>query len=113
MYMLACFLFIFSNIFLRFQGLIKNQTSTGKELSGMTLRDLWENSPNAINKPLAHIEGGLSVSRANAGEQVRQKVRLTVCSGDTRNATGKEFEIPIKPEMLSCRDTNGRTPGSF
>lgn len=42
----------------------------------MTLRDLWENSPNAINKPLAHIGGGLSVSRANAGEQVRRKVGL-------------------------------------
>ncbi len=51
-------------------GLIsKNQTSSGeKELSGMTLRDLWENSSNTANKPLAPIGGGLSVSRANAGE---------------------------------------------
>lgn len=57
----------------------------------MTLRDLWENSPNAINKPLAHIGGGLSVSRANAGEQVRQKVELTICCRDTRNANGKDF----------------------
>lgn len=57
--------------------MIKNQTSADKELScGMTLRDLWENSPNAINKPLAHIGGGLSVSRANAGEPVRGKVAL-------------------------------------
>lgn len=57
----------------------------------MTLRDLWENSPNAINKPLAHIGGGLSVSRANAGELVRQKVGLTICCRDTRNTNGKEF----------------------
>lgn len=93
MYMYARFLFLFlffPNIFLRFQGLIKSQTSTDKELSSMTLRDLWENSPNAINKPLAHIGGGLSVSRANAGEQVRQKVGLTICCGDARNATGKK-----------------------
>ncbi|XP_076017172.1 serine/threonine-protein kinase MAK isoform X2 [Genypterus blacodes] len=48
-------------------GLIgKNQSnSADKELSGMTLRDLWENSSNTINKPLAPI-GGLSVGRANA-----------------------------------------------
>lgn len=65
-------------MFPHFQGLIKNQTSAEKELSGMTLRDLWENSPNAINKPLAHIGGGLSVGRANAGEPVRRKVGLTV-----------------------------------
>lgn len=83
-FFLFCF---FPNIFLRFQGLIKSQTSTDKELSGMTLRDLWENSPNAINKPLAHIGGGLSVSRANAGERVRQKVGPTICCGDARNAT--------------------------
>ncbi|KAM9337754.1 serine/threonine-protein kinase MAK [Symphorus nematophorus] len=51
-------------------GLIgKNQTSSGdKELSGMTLRDLWENSSNTVNKPLAPIGGGLSVTRANAEE---------------------------------------------
>ncbi|XP_075907205.1 serine/threonine-protein kinase MAK isoform X2 [Nelusetta ayraudi] len=58
-------------------GLIKSQTSTDKELSGMTLRDLWENSPNAINKPLAHIGGGLSVSRANAGNFVSTKYNLS------------------------------------
>lgn len=51
-------------------GLIsKNPTSSGdKEMSGMTLRDLWENSSNTVNKPLAPIGGGLSVARANAGE---------------------------------------------
>ncbi|XP_035862719.1 serine/threonine-protein kinase MAK isoform X3 [Sander lucioperca] len=50
-------------------GLIgKNQTPGEKELSGMTLRDLWENSSNAVNKPLAPIGGGLSVTRANAEE---------------------------------------------
>ncbi|XP_033494520.1 serine/threonine-protein kinase MAK isoform X2 [Epinephelus lanceolatus] len=50
-------------------GLIgKNQSSSGeKELSGMTLRDLWENSSNTVNKPLAPIGGGLSV-RTNAEE---------------------------------------------
>ncbi|XP_068615661.1 serine/threonine-protein kinase MAK-like [Brachionichthys hirsutus] len=48
-------------------GLIGNsQTSaTDKELSGMTLRDLWENSANTV---LAPIGGGLSVTRANAEE---------------------------------------------
>ncbi|XP_037613089.1 serine/threonine-protein kinase MAK isoform X2 [Sebastes umbrosus] len=50
-------------------GLIgKNQTSGDKELSGMTLRDLWENSSNTVNKPLAPIGGGLAVARANAEE---------------------------------------------
>ncbi|XP_032359729.1 serine/threonine-protein kinase MAK isoform X5 [Etheostoma spectabile] len=50
-------------------GLIgKNQTSGDKELSGMTLRDLWENSTNTVNKPLAPIGGGVSVTRANAEE---------------------------------------------
>uniref|UniRef100_A0A3P8RQI7 non-specific serine/threonine protein kinase n=1 Tax=Amphiprion percula TaxID=161767 RepID=A0A3P8RQI7_AMPPE len=51
-------------------GLIgKNQTSSGdKELGGMTLRDLWENSSNTVNKPLGPIGGGLSVTRANAEE---------------------------------------------
>ncbi|XP_039645936.1 serine/threonine-protein kinase MAK isoform X2 [Perca fluviatilis] len=50
-------------------GLIgKNQTPGEKELSGMTLRDLWENSSNTVNKPLAPIGGGLSVTRANAEE---------------------------------------------
>ncbi|XP_035799622.1 serine/threonine-protein kinase MAK isoform X6 [Amphiprion ocellaris] len=51
-------------------GLIgKNQTSSGdKELGGMTLRDLWENSSNSVNKPLGPIGGGLSVTRANAEE---------------------------------------------
>ncbi|XP_068437652.1 serine/threonine-protein kinase MAK isoform X4 [Clinocottus analis] len=49
-------------------GLIgKNQTSGDKELSGLTLRDLWENS-NTVNKPLAPIGGGLSLTRDNAEE---------------------------------------------
>ncbi|XP_063769024.1 serine/threonine-protein kinase MAK isoform X3 [Eleginops maclovinus] len=49
-------------------GLIgKHHTSSGdKELSGLTLRDLWENSSNTVNKPLAPIGGGLSVTRAKA-----------------------------------------------
>ncbi|XP_027130279.1 serine/threonine-protein kinase MAK isoform X8 [Larimichthys crocea] len=57
-------------------GLIgKNQTPSGdKELSGMTLRDLWENSSNTVNKPLAPIGGGLSVTRANAEENASKSV---------------------------------------
>ncbi|XP_054479269.1 serine/threonine-protein kinase MAK [Anoplopoma fimbria] len=50
-------------------GLIgKNQTSGDKEFSGLTLRDLWENSSTTVNKPLAPIGGGLSVNRNNAEE---------------------------------------------
>ncbi|XP_055364140.1 serine/threonine-protein kinase MAK isoform X3 [Betta splendens] len=53
----------------------KNQTSsTDKELSGMTLRDLWENSSNAVNKPLAPIGAGMSVTRANAEENPSSSV---------------------------------------
>ncbi|XP_018533121.1 serine/threonine-protein kinase MAK isoform X6 [Lates calcarifer] len=60
-------------------GLIsKNQTNSGdKELSGMTLRDLWENSSNTVNKPLAPIGGGLSVTRTNAGNFVSTKYNLS------------------------------------
>ncbi|KAG7216798.1 hypothetical protein INR49_021196 [Caranx melampygus] len=56
-------------------GLIgKNQPSSGdKELSGMTLRDLWENSSNPVNKPLGPIGGGLSVTRTNAVEESPSK----------------------------------------
>lgn len=51
------------------EGLIsKNRTSSlDKDLSGMTLRDLWDNSSNNVNKPLAPPLG-LSVSRANVGK---------------------------------------------
>ncbi|XP_037829105.1 serine/threonine-protein kinase MAK isoform X7 [Kryptolebias marmoratus] len=60
-------------------GLIgKNQTSSGdKELGGMTLRELWENSSNPGNKPLAPIGGGLSVTRANAGNFISTKYNLS------------------------------------
>ncbi|XP_034717948.1 serine/threonine-protein kinase MAK isoform X7 [Etheostoma cragini] len=59
-------------------GLIgKNQSSGDKELSGMTLRDLWENSTNTVNKPLAPIGGGVSVTRANAGNFVSTKYNLS------------------------------------
>ncbi|XP_034415760.1 serine/threonine-protein kinase MAK isoform X2 [Cyclopterus lumpus] len=59
-------------------GLIgKNQTSGDKELSGLTLRDLWENSSNTVNKPLAPIGGGLSVTRDNAGNFVSTKYNLS------------------------------------
>ena len=52
------------------QGLIgKNQPSNvDKELSGATLRDLWDNSSNVVAKPLAPIGGGVSVHRANQGK---------------------------------------------
>ncbi|XP_054893292.1 serine/threonine-protein kinase MAK isoform X6 [Poeciliopsis prolifica] len=57
-------------------GLIgKSQTSSGeKELSAMTLRDLWENTGN---KPLCPIGGGLAVTRANAGNFVSTKYNLS------------------------------------
>ncbi|XP_043960772.1 serine/threonine-protein kinase MAK isoform X5 [Gambusia affinis] len=60
-------------------GLIgKTQTSSGeKELSAMTLRDLWENSSNIANKPLCPIGGGLAVTRANAGNFVSTKYNLS------------------------------------
>ncbi|XP_068160720.1 serine/threonine-protein kinase MAK isoform X7 [Antennarius striatus] len=57
-------------------GLIgKNQTSAAeKELRGMTLRDLWENSSNTVLGP---IGGGLSVTRAGAGNFVSAKYNLS------------------------------------
>ncbi|XP_053268892.1 serine/threonine-protein kinase MAK isoform X1 [Pleuronectes platessa] len=61
-------------------GLIgKNQmTSSGdKEMSAMTLRDLWETSSGTVNKPLAPIGGGLSVTRTNAGNFVSTKYNLS------------------------------------
>uniref|UniRef100_A0A3B4ZP73 non-specific serine/threonine protein kinase n=1 Tax=Stegastes partitus TaxID=144197 RepID=A0A3B4ZP73_9TELE len=60
-------------------GLIgKNQTSSGdKDLGGMTLRDLWENSSNTVNKPLGPIGGGLTVTRANAGNFISTKYNLS------------------------------------
>ncbi|XP_056155901.1 serine/threonine-protein kinase MAK isoform X2 [Lampris incognitus] len=59
-------------------GLIgKNQSSADKEMSGVTLRDLWDNSTNTINKPLAPIGGGLAVTRANPGNFVSTKYNLS------------------------------------
>lgn len=49
------------------EGLISKTSSLDKDLSGMTLRDLWDNSSNNVNKPLAPPLG-LSVSRANVGK---------------------------------------------
>ncbi|XP_041823818.1 serine/threonine-protein kinase MAK isoform X2 [Melanotaenia boesemani] len=59
-------------------GLIgKTQTPSGdKELGGMTLRDLWENSSNTVNKTLGPIGGGLSV-RANAAENASKSADST------------------------------------
>ncbi|KAM8823646.1 serine/threonine-protein kinase MAK isoform 6-T12 [Spinachia spinachia] len=58
-------------------GLIgKNQTSADKA-RGLTLRDLWENSSNTVNKPLAPIGGGLSVTRNNAGNFISTKYNLS------------------------------------
>ncbi|XP_061821450.1 serine/threonine-protein kinase MAK isoform X2 [Nerophis lumbriciformis] len=56
-------------------GLI-GKTSCEKELSGMTLRDLWENS-NAVNKPLGSIGPGLSATRAKPGNVVSTKYNLS------------------------------------
>ncbi|CAL1596777.1 unnamed protein product [Knipowitschia caucasica] len=47
-------------------GLIGKNQSGDKELGVRTLRDLWENSSSTVNKALAPIGGGLSVTRANA-----------------------------------------------
>ncbi|XP_034998919.1 serine/threonine-protein kinase MAK isoform X8 [Hippoglossus stenolepis] len=61
-------------------GLIgKNQTTSSgdKEMNGMTLRDLWETSSSTVNKPLAPIGGGLSVTRTNAGNFVSTKYNLS------------------------------------
>ncbi|XP_072306700.1 serine/threonine-protein kinase MAK isoform X3 [Eucyclogobius newberryi] len=49
-------------------GLIGKNQSGDKVLGARTFRDLWENSSNTVNKPLAPIGGGLSVTRANAEE---------------------------------------------
>ena len=59
------------------QGLIgKNQPSNvDKELSGATLRDLWDNSSNVVTKPLAPIGGGVSVHRTNQGEAPSESYR--------------------------------------
>ncbi|XP_077410955.1 serine/threonine-protein kinase MAK isoform X3 [Vanacampus margaritifer] len=60
-------------------GLIgKTQATSGeKTLSGMTLRDLWENSSNTVNKPLVPIGAGLAVNRANPGNFVSTKYNLS------------------------------------
>ncbi|XP_062235660.1 serine/threonine-protein kinase MAK isoform X4 [Platichthys flesus] len=58
-------------------GLIgKSQTTSSgdKEMSAMTLRDLWETSSGTVNKPLAPIGGGLSVTRTNAEESSSKSV---------------------------------------
>nr|XP_057916218.1 serine/threonine-protein kinase MAK isoform X9 [Doryrhamphus excisus] len=52
------------------------KTSGEKEWTGMTLRDLWENS-NTINKPLAPIGAGLSAPRAHPGHFVSTKYNLS------------------------------------
>uniref|UniRef100_A0A8C5FVA6 Male germ cell-associated kinase n=1 Tax=Gadus morhua TaxID=8049 RepID=A0A8C5FVA6_GADMO len=60
-------------------GLIgKNQPSNvDKELSGATLRDLWDNSSNVVAKPLAPIGGGVSVHRANQEEGPSKSLEST------------------------------------
>ncbi|XP_029313110.1 serine/threonine-protein kinase MAK isoform X8 [Cottoperca gobio] len=60
-------------------GLIgKHQTCSGdQELSGRTLRDLWENSSNTVNNPLVPIGGGVSVTRSKAGNFVSTKYNLS------------------------------------
>lgn len=64
----------------------------------MTLRDLWENSPNTINKPLNHIGGGLSVNRANAGEGICVVImRSGATKGSLRTGLG-----PLKRLLKRC-----------
>ncbi|XP_037135422.1 serine/threonine-protein kinase MAK isoform X4 [Syngnathus acus] len=60
-------------------GLIgKTQAMSGeKALSGMTLRDLWENSSNTVNKTIVPIGAGLPVNRANPGNFVSTKYNLS------------------------------------
>uniref|UniRef100_A0A3B5LBB5 non-specific serine/threonine protein kinase n=1 Tax=Xiphophorus couchianus TaxID=32473 RepID=A0A3B5LBB5_9TELE len=58
-------------------GKTNGQPSLEKELSAMTLRDLWENSSHIANKPLCPIGGGLAVTRANAGNFVSTKYNLS------------------------------------
>nr|XP_057916212.1 serine/threonine-protein kinase MAK isoform X3 [Doryrhamphus excisus] len=53
------------------------KTSGEKEWTGMTLRDLWENS-NTINKPLAPIGAGLSAPRAHPEASVENTPEKTV-----------------------------------
>ncbi|KAM9774676.1 serine/threonine-protein kinase MAK isoform 2-T2 [Syngnathus typhle] len=59
-------------------GLIgKTQAMSGeKALSGMTLRDLWENS-NTVNKTIVPIGARLPVNRANPGHFVSTKYNLS------------------------------------
>lgn len=58
-------------------GLIGKSQSGDKDFGAMTLRDLWENASNTVNKPLAPIGVGLSVTRANAGNFVSTKYNLS------------------------------------
>ncbi|XP_013863957.1 serine/threonine-protein kinase MAK isoform X7 [Austrofundulus limnaeus] len=58
-------------------GLIGRNQIGNNEFGGMTLRELWENSSNPVNKPLAPIGGGLALTRANAGNFVNIKYNLS------------------------------------
>ncbi|KAM6900769.1 serine/threonine-protein kinase MAK [Xenentodon cancila] len=76
-------------------GLIgKNQTSSGdKELSGLTLRDLWENSSNTVNKPLGPVGRGLSVTRANAEENATKSVNGTPEKGVVKERILEKIDL--------------------
>ncbi|XP_010884076.2 serine/threonine-protein kinase MAK isoform X6 [Esox lucius] len=56
-------------------GLI-GKNSVDKESSGLTLRDLWDNSAN-VNKVLCPIGAGLSINRGHAGNFVSTKYNLS------------------------------------
>ncbi|XP_019731113.1 serine/threonine-protein kinase MAK isoform X2 [Hippocampus comes] len=60
-------------------GLIgKTQATSGeKALSGMTLRDLWENSSDTVNKTFVPMGAGFAVNRANPGNFVTTKYNLS------------------------------------
>uniref|UniRef100_A0A3Q2XHV3 Male germ cell-associated kinase n=1 Tax=Hippocampus comes TaxID=109280 RepID=A0A3Q2XHV3_HIPCM len=46
-------------------------------LSGMTLRDLWENSSDTVNKTFVPMGAGFAVNRANPGNFVTTKYNLS------------------------------------
>ncbi|XP_061569519.1 serine/threonine-protein kinase MAK [Cololabis saira] len=73
--------------------IVKNPTSSGdKELSGLTLRDLWESSSNTVNKPLGPVGRGLSVTRANAEENT------------TKSGNGTPEKTVVKERILEKLD---------
>ena len=86
------------------QGLIgKNQPSNvDKELSGATLRDLWDNSSNVVTKPLAPIGGGVSVHRTNQGEAPSESYRQEMFVVYENKAVAKSPNLYAFFILLPC-----------